>query len=198
MHHPEFFFSKGFENALVNPGNPYILRNHLLCAAWELPLTDADAVYFGEAYAAERDELVTQGQLKERRGRYYLSPRIAYPAQGTGIRSASNESFKLINTATDTLLETIESSIALFQIYPGAVYLHQGESYLVAELDFASKIAYAAPTEVSYYTQAKDLTDLRISKILKRASYARCRGLPRRGGGDDNSGRLPQEIAVYR
>ena len=50
MRHPDFFFGKGFENALVNPDNPYILRAHLLCAAWELAAEQAmTRRYFGDA-----------------------------------------------------------------------------------------------------------------------------------------------------
>jgi DEAD/DEAH box helicase domain-containing protein len=63
-------------------------------------------------------------------------------------------------------LETVESSVALFQIHPGAIYLHQGESYLVSDLDLSNRIAYVKPTDVHYYTQAKDITDIQIKKIL--------------------------------
>jgi len=64
------------------------------------------------------------------------------------------------------LLETVEASVAFFQIHPGAIYLHQGESYLVTELDLANRTAYAEPTTASYYTQTKEITDLRIVKII--------------------------------
>jgi len=55
------FSEKGYENALVNPENQYILRAHLICAAWELPLTKDDENYFGASFAKERDELTNQG-----------------------------------------------------------------------------------------------------------------------------------------
>jgi len=167
MHHPDFFFQKDFSNALINPDNPYILRAHLLCAAWEMPLTDDDEEIFGSASGRERAELVEQGLLKEQRQRWYLSPRIAYPAQSINIRSSSGESFTLIDTSTDSLLETIEASVALFQIHPGAVYLHQGESYLVTELDLINRTAYAVPTNATYYTQTKEITDLHIVRLIR-------------------------------
>jgi len=166
MRHPDYFFQKNFENALVNPDNPYILRAHLLCAAWELPLTNDDENFFGSLFAQERAGLEGQGMLRERRRRWYLSPTIAYPAQGINIRSTSGENFALIDTSTDSLLETIEASVAFFQIHPGAIYLHQGDSYLVTELDLASRTAYAVPTTVSYYTQTKEIEDLRIIKLI--------------------------------
>jgi DEAD/DEAH box helicase domain-containing protein len=173
MRHPESFFGKSFENALVNPDNPYILRAHLICAAWELPLTDLDEEYFGSSLAQERKELEEQGLLRQLKGRWHVVPSIAYPAEGVNIRAAFGENYAIINSASGALLETIDSSTALFFIFPGAIYLHQGESYLVEELDIQARTAYAKPVEVNYYTQDKELTDLHILKVLREKD---CRG----------------------
>jgi len=170
MRHPDFFFQKSFENALVNPDNPYILRAHLLCAAWELPLTSNDETFFGPLFAQERTELEGQGMLRERRWRWHLSPAIAYPAQAINIRATSGENFAVIDTSSGSLLETVEASVAFFQIHPGAIYLHQGESYLVTDLDLAGRTAYAVPTAASYYTQTKEIEDLRIVKLTRSTS----------------------------
>jgi len=166
IRHPDYFFHKSVENTLVNPSNPYILRAHLLCAAWELPLISDDEEFFGSTLDQEKAELETQGMLRERIRKWYLSPTIAYPAQSINIRSTSGESFALMDASTGCLLETVEASVAFFQIHPGAIYLHQGESYLVTELDLSSRTAYAVPTTVSYYTQAKDITDLHIVRVI--------------------------------
>jgi DEAD/DEAH box helicase domain-containing protein len=170
MRHPDSFFHKSVENTLLNPCNPYILRAHLLCAAWELPLRGDDEKFFGSTLNRERAELEMQGILRERIRKWYLSPTIAYPAQNINIRSTSGESFALIDASTGCLLETVESSIAFFQIYPGAIYLHQGDSYLVTGLDLTSRTAYALPTTASYYTQAKEITDLRIVRVIRDKS----------------------------
>jgi len=171
MRHPDSFFRQSFENALVNPGNPYILRAHLLCAAWELPLSEDNETIFGSTSSRERAELERQGILRERNRKWYLSPTIAYPTQSINIRSTSGENFALIDTSTDSLLETIEANVAFFQVHPGAIYLHQGESYLVTDLDLANRTAYAKPTTAAYYTQAKDITDLHIVKTTRSKSY---------------------------
>lgn len=170
MRHPDSFFRKSFENALVNPDNPYILKAHLMCAAWEMPLSSVDEKFFGFALIQERVELEGQGILRERNRRWYLSPTIAYPAQSINIRSTSGESFALIDVSTGSLLETVEASVAFSQVHPGAIYLHQGESYLVTELDLANRTAYAQPTTAAYYTQAKEITDLRIVKVTRDRS----------------------------
>ncbi len=173
MRHPDSFFGTSVENALVNPDNAYILRAHLLCAAWELPLAGDDEEFFGSALFQERTELEEQGLLRERKGKWYLSPAIAYPAQGINIRSTSGENFAIMDITTDSLLETIESSVALFFIFPGAIYLHQGESYLVENLDLAARTAYARPVTVNYYTQDKEITDLHIIKVMREKSCGR-------------------------
>jgi len=173
MHHPELFFQKSFEHALVNPANTYILKAHLLCAAWELPLTSGDESFFGSTFAGEVAAMIEQGVLRERRGRWYLSPAISYPARSINIRSTSGENFAVVDASTGSLLETVEASVAFFQIHPGAIYLHQGESYLVTRLDLAARTAYAQPTTASHYTQAKDITDLRIVRVTREKSCGR-------------------------
>jgi DEAD/DEAH box helicase domain-containing protein len=165
MRHPSDFFQKGFENVLVNPGNPYILKAHLLSAAWERPLDTTDEAVFGPNYVPQRDALVEEGQLRERRGRWYLAPTIAYPAQNINIRSTSGETYSVVDVSTGSLMETVEGSVAFFQVHPGAIYLHQGESYLITRLDLTNKVAYAEPTRAQYYTETKEIHDLRIIKV---------------------------------
>ena len=171
MRHPEAFFRKGYENALVNPENPYILRAHLICAAWELPLTKDDEGYFGSASVRERDDLVGQGILREHNNKWYLAPSIAYPAQGINIRSTSSRNYAVIDISKDQMIETIEDNVAFFQIYPGAVYLHQGETFIIDRLDLNNHIAYARPDDVNFYTQTKEVTDLKIVKTLQSKKY---------------------------
>jgi len=165
MRHPSDFFQKGFEHVLVNPGNPYILKAHLLCAAWERPLDDEDGELFGEDYVKRRDALAEEGQLRERRRKWYLAPSIAYPAQDVNIRSSSGVDYAVVDTSTGSLMETVESSVAFFQVHPGAIYLHQGESYLITKLDLTNRVAYAEPTSANYYTETKEIHDLHVLKV---------------------------------
>ena len=169
MRHPEALFGKGFEHALIAPSNPHILKPHLLCAAWEFPLSESDRKYFGD-FAEVRTELEEEGLLRMRGKRWYPATTVVYPAQEVNIRSTSSTNYALVDASTGQLLETIESAMAFFQIHPGAVYLHQGESYLITELDLASRMAYALPTDAHYYTQTKDITELSIVKTTAEKS----------------------------
>jgi len=167
MRNPDFFFGKNFDNAIINPNNPYILKPHLLCAAWEKPLEEKNAEFFGEI-SALLAELEQEGRLRKRQEKYYLSPSIMYPAQDINIRATSGQNYAVIDGREGYLLETVEASVAFFQIHPGAIYLHQGESYLIKELDLARHIAWAEPKPVDYYTQTMEIDDIRVTKMLKK------------------------------
>jgi DEAD/DEAH box helicase domain-containing protein len=163
MRHPSDFFQKGFEHVLVNPANHYILQAHLLCAAWEKPLDSADEPSFGgDDYFRERDTLTNEGQLRERRNKWYLAPSISYPAQKINIRSSSGQDFAVVDVSNGSLMETVESSVAFFQVHPGAIYLHQGDSYLIDKLDLTNHVAYAEPSRANYYTETKEIHDLHV------------------------------------
>jgi DEAD/DEAH box helicase domain-containing protein len=168
MRYPEFFFGKSHENALINPDNIRILKPHVLCAAWEMPLADGESKLFGDNFSQAVAELEREGLLRKRRGRWYPSPRVTYPAEEINIRSTSSHNYNLVNAASGVLLETIEEANAFFQIHPGAIYLHQGESYLVTNLDLLGRTAYAVPTDEPYYTQTKDITEISIVKTSLR------------------------------
>jgi DEAD/DEAH box helicase domain-containing protein len=163
MRHPQSLFQQGFEHALIDPHNPYILKPHLLCAAWETPLTAADEEFFAPDFASVVEELEAEGRLRKKEGRWYIAPFISYPAERINLRSASSHYYLIVDISQNgRQLETVEASVALSQVHPGAIYLHQGEAYLVVELDLMSRIAYVTPAAVPYYTQAKEITELRI------------------------------------
>jgi DEAD/DEAH box helicase domain-containing protein len=162
MRHPDFFFGKSHENALTDPDNTHILKPHLMCTAWELPFTDNELRQFGEGSERALAELEAEGYMRRHRGRWHPSPTVLYPAQDINIRSTSSHNYDLVDYTSGRLLETVDEDNAFFQLHPGAIYLHQGESYLVTELNLTTRTAYAVPTDVQYYTQTKDITEIKI------------------------------------
>ena len=167
MRHPEYFFSHSYENALLNWKNEHVLRSHLLCAAWEKPLFAAELEFFGETALDEISQLVEKGVMKKRHALYCLSPALSQPVKEVSIRSASKDKFLLIDARNGKLIETLDTSHAFMQAHLGAIYLHQGESLHVKEFDLLGKVIYAEPRETTYYTEASDITDVRIVKALK-------------------------------
>lgn len=172
MRNPEFFFRRNFDNALINPNNRYILKPHLLCAAWESPLGEnKDEIFVSGEVSSAIAELEAEGKLRKHRGKWYPATSVAYPAQEVNIRATSGSPYVIIDISNGSMLETVEASIAFLQIHPGATYLHQGESYLITDLDQVRRIAMAKSTTVDYYTQPRDFTDIRVEKIIKMKDY---------------------------
>jgi DEAD/DEAH box helicase domain-containing protein len=173
MRNPDFLFSKNFDDAIINPDNPYILKPHLLCAAWEKPLQDKDVEFFGPGAGTMVVELEQEGKLKRREAKWHPAPSISYPAQDINIRSTSGQNYAVIDGQDGQLLETVEASVAFFLVHPGAIYLHQGESYLIKELDLTRRIAWAEPKPVEYYTQTVETHDIRITETVKEKDCGR-------------------------
>ncbi len=174
MRNPDFFFTKNFDNAIINPDNPYILKPHLLCATWEKPVESSDEEFFGPNMGAMLTQLEREGRLRNRHDRWHPAPSISYPAQDMNIRSTSGQNYAVIDGREGCLLETVEAGVAFFQIHPGAIYLHQGDSYLIKDLDLARRIAWAEQCHVDYYTQTTEIHDIRIMKMLAQKD---CQGV---------------------
>jgi len=153
MRHPQELFSRSPEHALTDPENPHLLRGHLQCAAYEVPLGEQDLTLFGRTASGLLENLVSEGLL-ERRGERWFFPWEDAPAQRVSLRGTEGEPFLLLDTSDDNaLLEELDAAGAFFRVYPGAIHLHQGRSYLITELDLAHHIALAEPTEAAYYTE---------------------------------------------
>ena len=173
MRHPEFFHGRPMEHALIAPENPYVLAPHLLCAAHEFPLTLGDRAYFGEELPARLEELAESGHLRATRGRWHLDPTVDYPAQDVHLRSTSDRSFTVVDGGTGALLEAgVEASAAYASLHPGAVYLHQGEPFLVTELNLAGETVVVTAAKEPYYTQSRDITDIRVLDTYRRRTVS--------------------------
>ena len=155
MTHPDQLFSREPEAAVINPDNPRVLAAHLRCAAHELPLVPADRRWFGDDMEEAVTALVAADNLRVREGKAYSTSRRA-PAAGVNIRSSGGPTYTLVDLSSGEPLGTIEESRAHSQAHPGAVYLHQGDSYLVERLDRSQLEVRVRRGEVGYYTQPKE------------------------------------------
>jgi DEAD/DEAH box helicase domain-containing protein len=153
--HPTEFLAKPVEAAILDPQSPEILAEHLVCAAHEAPLSEADAEYFGPDTIELARELAEAKLLRERATGFVPDRADDYPAARVALRSASSDSFILFDDETGEVLGTIEASRAYSTVHEGAIYLHLGRSYLVSELDLRARRARLEPFGGDYYTQTK-------------------------------------------
>jgi DEAD/DEAH box helicase domain-containing protein len=166
--HPDEFLERPVEAAILDHESEQIHLAHLLCAAHEGPLSDADAEILGPRWRLHADVLVASGDLVERRGQYVLRRPEEFPAARVSLRSASPDSFAVVDVTSGELLGSVEAARAFSTVHDGAVYLHLGRSYEVQELEVDARRALVSPFSGSWYTQPKKETDTTIEGMLDR------------------------------
>ncbi|MBI5237252.1 MAG: DEAD/DEAH box helicase [Deltaproteobacteria bacterium] len=169
MRNPDDFFRRGPEAAVVSVENPFILKSHLLCAATEAYLKPTDKVYEMRSIEPLLKELAKQGKLRHWEKGDIWWPRRKYPHRDVSIREAG-EALQICD-ANGTLIGESSGARALYELYPGAVYLHKGVQYLVKKLDLVGKKALCAEAGgLSYYTSAITYDDTEIISEENSAS----------------------------
>jgi DEAD/DEAH box helicase domain-containing protein len=217
MRHPRDLFGRPHEHALIDPSNPYVLEQHLPCAAHEIPLSrgteeggDAysataiprraprralpgrrrqrpapapttrqarsplpvglargdDEALFGAGFVPAMIALEETGELEYRADRWWPRPGV-YPAEKVSLRALAGSRVALLDASQNyRTLEEIEGTSALYRVHPGAIYLHQGESYRVRELDLHAGHAIVEPAQVTYYTQPREINDVLVRQAV--------------------------------
>jgi DEAD/DEAH box helicase domain-containing protein len=165
--HPDEFLDRPVEQAILDHESEEIHMQHLLAAAYELPLSVDDADTLGPRWQAYAERLVAHGRLRERGGRF--TPRTdEFPAGKISLRSAGMDSVAVVEADGGELIGSVEIGRAHSTIHPGAVYLHLGQSYEVEELDLRGRRALVRRFSGDWYTQPKKETDTWIEEVLDR------------------------------
>uniref|UniRef100_A0A0D3GTB8 Helicase C-terminal domain-containing protein n=1 Tax=Oryza barthii TaxID=65489 RepID=A0A0D3GTB8_9ORYZ len=169
MKFPHKLFGKPIEHCQVDSHNQKLLEQHLACAAYEHPLcVQYDADYFSSSLNSVMMALKDKGCLINNPSGPFSSSMWSYigpekrPSQAVSIRAIEHDKYRVIDKLNNRLLEEIEESKAFFQVYDGAVYMHQGVNYLVEELDLSSRTAFCRKADLKYYTKTRDYTDINV------------------------------------
>lgn len=173
VNNPEIIWEKRSAEAVIDPDNEKINQAHLLAAAYEFPLQESDQKYFGGRMLENIKKLSERGWLTKKEKKWYLS-RPGYPASEINLRSISAKPYQIVLKESGILLGTLEESLAYLYLHPGAVYLHQGETYLVNKLLVEKKVALVEPFSAAYYTQPQEESYL---EILRTEEKIKSRGL---------------------
>ena len=183
LRHPEYFFAQSPERAVVDPENPYVLAKHLKVAAFELPLDDDDIKQFGDMAGPVIEVLRDENEVAEVAGKHYFAGG-QNPAVGVSLRHMSDNTFSIVlrrsedevagegpaeggrrrGSSGHEVIANVDAISAPELVYPEAVYLHNGQSYLVRELDLDGKVAYVQRRETDYYTQALLESSVQITR----------------------------------
>lgn len=154
MQNPDYFFRNNPENAVLDPGNPHILLNHLRCAAFEIPIPVPEEGVWGDYAPAILDLLQDRTLVRQVKGRWFYASED-YPAATFSLRNSGENEYTIVDTSeTNRVIGTIDEPSAFTQVHPQAIYLHDAETYLVDSLDLSERVAYLHKADVDYYTQA--------------------------------------------
>jgi len=162
MKNPSFIFERAHENAIINPENRFILRNHTACAASELPLTLDDFLDHDFSMAVA-GEMLDEGELEISQEGLVCStdPQFRY-----GLDDISSDTFTVI--CDDRKLETMSRSQAYREAHEGAVLMNHGNTYIVRDFDLQKRRITVERRDVEYHTSVLRETELRVIRKLRR------------------------------
>jgi len=154
LHHPDQFLAGPRERLVIPLSNPHLCAGHLACSAAELPLheSELDPPEFELVQGLSHSGLLSPTP----RGYVYRGLRRAHEI--VSLDDLSEESVHL--TCSGTLLETMDSVRARRAAFPGAVFLHRGETYVIDRLDLEHGTAEARKENVDHHTHS-----LRASEV---------------------------------
>ncbi|MCG6568229.1 DEAD/DEAH box helicase [Tessaracoccus sp. ZS01] len=167
LEHPELIFDAPVERAVLHPENPRVLGPHLAAAAQELPLSADDERWFGPTTSALADALAQQGVLRNRAGRCFWT-RPDRAVDFIDLRAIGERPVDIIERDTGRVVGVVDMAAADRTVHPGAVYLHQGETFLVDELDREEHQAFVVQGRPRYYTQPQSSFDIEILREVDR------------------------------
>ena len=178
---PEAIFDAPVEDSVFDPFNKHLLAPHLCAAAAEIPLTKENLAAFSSTDPLRApqvlelvEQLGAQGLLRRRpAGWFWVDPRP--PASFISLRSAGEGQYQIIDVDDGTVLGTMESGQTHSQAHPGAVYVHQGQNFLVHELDLDSRMVFVQRKATDYYTQARQSTSISILGTTQERSFGSAR-----------------------
>ena len=156
VHHPEVVFGQPVEATVLDPDNPYVLGPHLAAAAAELPLREADLAMFGDQARGLVDALVARGILRRRTTGWYWA-RTDRASDHVSLRGAG-EVVGIVEQRTGRVLGTIDEASAHTQVHTGAVHVHQGDSYVVTDLDLDQGTATVVRGDPGWSTFAQSVS----------------------------------------
>jgi len=168
MNDPDWFFGKGAEEARIDPDNPYILSDHMRCAAFELPFKDETLESGGDTFPADvalpvLEYLEEDGIVRHTAGKWHWAAR-SYPAEGISLRSATADNVVIIDATEgrNAVIGEMDRPSAKELIFDNAVYIHRGRQYLVEKLDIENRKCMVREADVNYFTDAVVKTDIKV------------------------------------
>ncbi|MEU4672413.1 DEAD/DEAH box helicase [Amycolatopsis sp. NPDC023774] len=171
VHNPAALLERPVETAVLDPTNPYVLGPQLACAVAELPLTEPELETFGgPAARAVLADLAEEKLLRRRSSGWYWTARER-PHAEVGIRGSGGDQIAVVEADSGRMLGTVDPGSACYAVHPGAVYLHQGSSYVVDELDLETGLALVHAEDPDWHTSPREVVDISVLSTQEQCSH---------------------------
>ncbi|KAH9818859.1 P-loop containing nucleoside triphosphate hydrolase protein [Melampsora americana] len=166
--HPEDLFDAPHSEIRLDLDNEVIVAGHLQCAADEIPIhPENDQVYFG----TDLPSLCQSSLIEDKHGYFHAHPRFQpRPAQHVSIRKNEEVSYSIVDVSKaeePNILEEIESSRVMYECYEGAIFIHQGRTFQVINVNHAGAICKLREVDVDYLTRPRELHELDPIRTMK-------------------------------
>ena len=161
IRNPAYFFDASPEHALINPDNLHILLDHVKCAAFELPFSDAEG--FGNENVQEILAVLAEDEFVHHADGQWNWTNESYPADAVSLRSISSDNFVVIDaTDGERVIGETDFTSGPATLHEKAIYIVEGQLYQVERLDFDGRKAFVRAVECDYYTDAITYTKVTI------------------------------------
>ncbi|MBK0865589.1 MULTISPECIES: DEAD/DEAH box helicase [unclassified Saccharopolyspora] len=172
VHNPPAVLDRPVESTVLDPANPYVLEPHLACAAAELPLDESSFEIFGGAPARAAVEALTdEGVLRKRPRGWYWTAKDR-PHGAVELRGSGGQQVAVVEGDSGRMLGTVDPESACSMVHPGAVHLHQGQSFVVDELDLDSGLALVHSENPEWTTSPRDVVDISVLRTVEERMVA--------------------------
>ncbi|MFC1848828.1 DEAD/DEAH box helicase [candidate division CSSED10-310 bacterium] len=173
MLNPNDFFERPCERAIVDGDNEEILRNHLVCAAAEVPLRKGEIYFDTDRYAPQLEKLVADGKLESSAsGKQWFASK-ALPHRDMDIRSMGIPF--TIMSPDKKVIGMVSGRQRYAECHPGAVYLHRGNQYLIEAVDESQRFIDAKKVTTDYYTMPLSEKETDILATYRQKQFANFR-----------------------
>ncbi|MFD4369232.1 DEAD/DEAH box helicase [Rhodococcus sp. NPDC058521] len=168
VHNPEALLDKPVEATVTDPSNPYVLGPQLLCAAMELPLSDSEVAELGAQQVLT--ELAADGLVRHRAHGWFVTAGT-HPHSAVDIRGGIGMQVAIVETESGRMLGTVDAGKAPATVHPGAVHIHQGDTFVVDELDLEQGLALVHADNPEWTTSARETTEIAVHDTIERELF---------------------------
>ncbi|KAJ2731266.1 ATP-dependent 3'-5' DNA helicase [Coemansia sp. BCRC 34962] len=153
--------------------DPDVSKEHLQCAAFERPIdVEGDDSQFVRDICGSSSELVGKALTWDAATLRWACPLSCKPcpAAKVSIRSSrptSEDCWLVVAIANGSqrnagrrILEEVEATRAMFELYEGGIFLHRGHTYAIELIDADTRTALVTCANVSWHTAKREYLDV--------------------------------------